>query len=119
MPALLLSDRIAASPPNDAMGQRPASRALPEPLIFAAFRRLVWLREAFAVGKAKGVALDSSFVDRCMDYVANEIEPNRKASMAYDLEQGRRLELDWLTGKVRAVDPESAVKKMNFSQSSR
>ncbi len=64
---------------------------------------LALMREAFAVGKAKGVALDSGFVDRRMAYVANEIEPDRKASMAYDLEQGRRLELDWLTGKVRTL----------------
>ncbi len=64
---------------------------------------LALMQEAFAVGKAKGIALDPSFVDRRMDYVANEIEPNRKASMAYDLEHGRRLELDWLTGKVRTL----------------
>jgi 2-dehydropantoate 2-reductase len=38
-----------------------------------------------------------------MSHVTNEIEPGRKASMAYDLEHGRRLELDWLTGKVRAL----------------
>ena len=61
------------------------------------------MQEAFAVGKAKGVALDPSFVDRRMNYVTNEIEPDRKASMAYDLEHGRRLELDWLTGKVRTL----------------
>ncbi len=61
------------------------------------------MQEAFAVGKAKGIALDPSIVDRHMHYVANEIEPNRKASMAYDLEHGRRLELDWLTGKVRTL----------------
>ncbi len=64
------------------------------------------MREAFAVGKAKGVALDPSFVDQRMDYLAKEIEPNRKGSMAYDLEHGRRLELDWLTGKVRALGRE-------------
>jgi 2-dehydropantoate 2-reductase len=64
---------------------------------------LALMQEAFAVGKAKGVALDPSFVDRRMDYVAKEIEPDRKASMAYDLEHGRRLELDWLTGKVRTL----------------
>jgi 2-dehydropantoate 2-reductase len=64
---------------------------------------LALMQEAFAVGKGKGVALDPSFVDRRMTYVTNEIEPNRKASMAYDLEHGRRLELDWLTGKVRAL----------------
>ena len=61
------------------------------------------MEEAFAVGKAKGVALDPAFIDNRMRFVVNEIEPGRKASMAYDLERGKRLELDWLTGKVRAL----------------
>ncbi len=70
---------------------------------------LALMQEAFAVGKAKGVALDPSFVERRMDYVVNEIEPDRKASMAYDLEHGRRLELDWLTGKVRTLGRELGI----------
>ena len=65
------------------------------------FREL--MQEAFAVGKAKGIALDPGFVDERMSFVANNVEPSRKASMAYDLEHGRRLEFDWLTGKVRAL----------------
>ena len=64
---------------------------------------LALMHEAFAVGKAKSVALDSGFVDECMSFVTNKVEPSRKASMAYDLEHGKRLELDWLTGKVRAL----------------
>ena len=32
-----------------------------------------------------------------------------KASMAHDLERGNRLELDWLTGKVRALGRELGV----------
>ncbi len=70
---------------------------------------LALMREAFAVGKAKGVAFDPDFIERRMDYAANEIEPDRKASMAHDLEQGSRLELDWLTGKVRALGRELEV----------
>ncbi len=69
-----------------------------DPELRSFFRAL--MEEAFAVGKAKGVALDSAFIDEQMSLVVNEIEPGRKASMAYDLEHGRRLELDWLTGKV-------------------
>jgi len=65
------------------------------------FRTL--MEEAFAVGKAQGVTLDSSFLGERMNFVTKEIEPDRKASMAYDLERGNRLELDWLTGKVRAL----------------
>ena len=33
----------------------------------------------------------------------NKVEPGMKASMAHDLERGNRLELDWLTGKVREL----------------
>jgi 2-dehydropantoate 2-reductase len=65
------------------------------------FRAL--MEEAFAVGKASGVTLDPAFLDERMNFVLNEIEPGRKASMAYDLERGNRLELDWLSGKVRAL----------------
>src|SRR5262249_6073456 len=40
---------------------------------------------------------------RAHELRCHNVEPSRKASMAYDLEHGRRLELDWLTGKVRAL----------------
>ena len=65
------------------------------------FRAL--MEEAYAVGKAKGVALDPDFVEGGMNYLMNTIEPGMKASMAHDLERGNRLELDWLSGKVRAL----------------
>jgi 2-dehydropantoate 2-reductase len=65
------------------------------------FRSL--MEEAFAVGKANGIALDPGFLDERMSFVVNEIEPGRKASMAVDLERGNRLELDWLSGKVRTL----------------
>jgi 2-dehydropantoate 2-reductase len=76
-----------------------AIRADPELRGF--FRAL--MEEAFAVGKAKGVALDPAYVDSRMDFLMNKVEPGMKASMAHDLERGNRLELDWLTGKVREL----------------
>ena len=72
-----------------------------DPELRGFFRTLI--EEAFAVGKAKGVALDTAFLDEQMRFVVNQIEPGRKASMAYDLERGKRLELVWLTDKVRAL----------------
>jgi 2-dehydropantoate 2-reductase len=72
-----------------------------DPELRGFFRTL--MEEAFTVGKAKGVALNTAFLDEQMRFVVNQIEPGRKASMAYDLERGKRLELDWLTGKVRAL----------------
>jgi 2-dehydropantoate 2-reductase len=68
------------------------------------FRSL--MEEAFAVSKAKGVAVDPGYVDDRMDFVINKCEPGMKASMAHDLERGNRLELDWLAGKVRALGRE-------------
>jgi 2-dehydropantoate 2-reductase len=72
-----------------------------DPELRGLFRAL--MEEAFAVGKVSGIALDAAFLDERMNFVVNVIEPDRKASMAYDLERGNRLELDWLTGKVRAL----------------
>ena len=72
-----------------------------DPELRGFFRTLI--EEAFAVGKAKGVALDTAFLDEQMRFVVNQIEPGRKASMAYDLERGKRLELVWLPDKVRAL----------------
>jgi 2-dehydropantoate 2-reductase len=61
------------------------------------------MEEAYAVGRARGVALDHAFVDERMAQITGSIEPGMRASMAHDLERGNRLELDWLSGKVRAL----------------
>ncbi|RDV04852.1 ketopantoate reductase family protein [Undibacter mobilis] len=71
------------------------------------FRQL--MEEAYAVGRAKGVALDHAFIDERMAQIAGTIEPGMKASMAHDLERGNRLELDWLGGKVRALGRASGI----------
>ncbi len=81
-----------------------AIRADPELRGF--FRAL--MEEAFAVGKAKGVALDPAYIDERMDFLL-KIEPGMKASMAHDLERGNRLELDWLAGKVRALGQQYGI----------
>jgi 2-dehydropantoate 2-reductase len=67
------------------------------------------MKEAFAVGKAKGVTLDPTYVDDRMNFVTTKVEPGMKASMAHDLERGNRLELDWLAGKVRALGSELGI----------
>ena len=64
------------------------------------FRAL--MEEAYAVGKAKGVALAPDFIEGRMKFL-DTIEPGMKASMAHDLERGNRIELDWLAGKVRSL----------------
>lgn len=72
-----------------------------DPELRGFFRQL--MEEAFAVGQAKGVALDPAYIEGRMDFVLNKVEPGMKASMAHDLERGNRLELDWLAGKVREL----------------
>ncbi|HVQ69686.1 MAG TPA: ketopantoate reductase C-terminal domain-containing protein, partial [Bradyrhizobium sp.] len=57
------------------------------------------LREVFAVGTAKGVALPADAVDKILDFIGHA-PPAMKASMALDLDRGNRLELPWLNGKV-------------------
>jgi 2-dehydropantoate 2-reductase len=65
------------------------------------FRQL--MAEAFAIGKAKGVALDPGYLDSRMDFLMNKVESGMVASMAHDLERGNRIEVDWLSGKVREL----------------
>ena len=72
-----------------------------DPELLAFVKQL--MEEAYAVGRASGVAFDRSIIDERMAQITGSIEPGMKASMAHDLERGNRLELDWLSGKVRAL----------------
>ncbi len=78
-----------------------------DPELRGFFRKL--MEEAFAVGRAKGVALDPAYLEERAAFVATKIEPGMKASMAHDLERSNRLELDWLTGKVRSLGRELGI----------
>ncbi|MCG8358168.1 MAG: 2-dehydropantoate 2-reductase [Kiloniellales bacterium] len=57
------------------------------------------LAEAVAVGRAKGAALPDNVEARVMESYAGFPE-EMKPSMLHDLEAGRRLEVDWLSGAV-------------------
>ena len=72
-----------------------------DPELRAFVRQL--MQETYAVGKARGVNMEPSIVDQRMEYVLNTMPPTMRASMAVDLEHGYRLELDWLSGKVREL----------------
>jgi len=60
------------------------------------------MSETIVVGRAAGVALPADFAEELQRSVAG-FPPTMKASMANDLENGNRLELDWLAGKVVAL----------------
>ena len=71
---------------------------------------LVWRRalaETAAVGRAKGVSLDDNIVENCVKWVKDN--PPIKPSMLVDLERGRKLELDWLTGTIHRLGLETGV----------
>ena len=63
------------------------------PIFLAAYK------EAADVGSAKGIALPADAVERIVE-ATKHFPPDMKASMAFDLDRGNRLELPWLSGKV-------------------
>jgi 2-dehydropantoate 2-reductase len=66
------------------------------------------MRETWEVGRASGVSLAPDFVDNRMAFAAT-VPSGMKASMAHDLDQGKRLELDWLSGRVSELGKELGV----------
>jgi 2-dehydropantoate 2-reductase len=60
------------------------------------------MHETMAVGRAVGVAFSPDYPAELERSVAS-FPPTMKASMANDLDAGKRLELDWLAGKVVAL----------------
>jgi 2-dehydropantoate 2-reductase len=57
------------------------------------------VREAFAVGRAEGVALDESDLAGAYKW-ALDLKPGLKPSMQKDVERGNRLEIDALSGAI-------------------
>jgi 2-dehydropantoate 2-reductase len=66
------------------------------------------IAETVAIAKAKGVDLGSDYVAKHGSFYDN-IPPDTKSSMQMDLESGRRLELDWLSGAVARFGDELGV----------
>jgi 2-dehydropantoate 2-reductase len=57
------------------------------------------IAETAAVAAAKGVDLGADYVEKHRNFYAG-VSPDTKSSMQMDLDNGRRLELDWLSGAV-------------------
>ena len=64
--------------------------------------------EALAVANAKGIPVRSDMVDDVAK-AYDALPPQTKASMLVDLENGRRLELPWLSGAVARIGREIGV----------
>ncbi len=57
------------------------------------------MQEVDAVGRAQGIAMDADIVERQYQFTLN-LKPGAKPSMLLDVEQGKRLEIDALSGAV-------------------
>lgn len=66
------------------------------------------LEEVVAVGRASAVNLAADQVAKTLA-VADGLPAGMKASMARDLEEGRRLELDWLSGRIARMGKELSL----------
>jgi len=66
------------------------------------------MREAYAVGRARGVALADGFVDRQLAF-ADGLPAEMRSSMLNDLQSGNRLEAPWLSGAVARMAKEAGV----------
>jgi 2-dehydropantoate 2-reductase len=66
------------------------------------------MREAVAVGRAKGVALDPDFAEKRLAFV-DTLPAQMTSSMHNDLDRGNRLEVGWLSGAVVRLGRESGI----------
>src|SRR5207253_11243823 len=66
------------------------------------------MREAVAVGRAKGVELDPDYAEKRLPFV-DTLPAEMTSSMSRDLEQGNRLEVGWLSGAVVRLGHELGV----------
>jgi 2-dehydropantoate 2-reductase len=89
-----------------AITRMPLGPILADPDTRAFFHDL--MRETVAVGRAKGVAIPPDFADDRLRF-GEASPPGFKASMLHDLEAGRRLELDWLAGRIIRLGRELSV----------
>jgi 2-dehydropantoate 2-reductase len=67
------------------------------------------LNEAVAVARARGVELGADYVAGQME-MGDQIPGETKASMLIDLERGKRLELEWMSGALTRLGRESGVR---------
>lgn len=66
------------------------------------------MAETAAVARAKGIEIDPAFVDDRLTFM-DTLPADMTSSMAHDLVQGNRLELDWLSGAAARMGDELGV----------
>jgi len=66
------------------------------------------MRETWAVGRKRGIALPEDFVAKTLAFV-DGLPAEMRASMAADLETGSKLEAPWLSGAVARMSREAGI----------
>ncbi len=66
------------------------------------------IMESVAIAKANGVDLGDDYLAKQRNFL-DQMPPENKSSMQLDVEAGRRLELDWLSGAVARIGDELGV----------
>jgi 2-dehydropantoate 2-reductase len=66
------------------------------------------LSETIAAAKAKGIDLGADYLTQQLNFL-ERVSPETRSSMQMDLEAGRRLELEWLSGAVARIGDELGV----------
>ena len=66
------------------------------------------MRETWALGRKRGVALADDFVDKQMAFL-DTLPAEMRASMLHDLEAGNRIEAPWLCGAVARMSAEAGL----------
>ena len=98
MRTLSASRRYAAIPPAGEIAGDDSARKLFADAIM----------ESVAIAKANGIDLGDDYLAKQRDFV-DTVPPETKSSMQMDLERGRRLELDWMSGAVARAGDELGV----------
>jgi 2-dehydropantoate 2-reductase len=98
--------RLSAWSGLTAITRSPIGVVREEPELRAMLRDAV--QETFAVGRASAINLPDAIVDDTMAFF-DALPPSAKSSMLDDLEQGRPLELPWLSGAVVRIGREHGV----------
>ncbi len=97
---------LGAFGPLSAMTRQPIGRILDDADLAAMLRR--GMEEVVAVGRAHEVELPEEIVDRTLA-LCTRFGPGSKSSMLEDLEAGKPLELEWITGTLAKMGQEAGV----------
>ncbi|MFO1315174.1 MAG: 2-dehydropantoate 2-reductase [Burkholderiales bacterium] len=97
---------LAAMSGCTALARAPVGVVRADPDLRAAFEAAV--REAWAIGRARGVALADDYVARQLAFL-DGLPEGMRSSMLNDLVAGNRLEAQWLSGAVARMAAESGI----------